>query len=79
MQRANRQVKHHLAEDHCGMKLWCRPLGGFKQGSNPARFWRTFAKGRAFLRLQSQRHPPCSLAQRRCIQQDRLMSLLVAA
>jgi len=79
MQWTNRHVKHHLEEEHRGMKLWHRPLGEFKQGSNPARFWHTFAEVRTFLRPQSQRHPPRSLAQHRRIQQDRLMRKLVAA
>ena len=79
MQRNDRYVNHPLAEDHRGMKLWYRPIGESKLESNPARFLRTFERVRACLRPQSQRHPPCSRARRRYTQQDRLMSMLVAA
>jgi hypothetical protein len=79
MPRTNRHIILVLAEDHRGIKPWYRPRDGFKHGSNPVRFCRTSEEVRAFLRPQSPRHPPCSLAQRRCIQQDRLMSMLAAA
>jgi putative transposase len=57
-------------------------MGGFKQGQTAARFCRAFDEVRAFLRPQSRRNQPLSLAQHRDIYRDRfgqLMAMLAAA
>jgi putative transposase len=80
--RTNRSLTNHLEQDHCGIKPRYRPIGGFKHGNTAARFCRTFDEVRAFLRPQSQRNQPLSLAQRRDIHRDRfgqLMEIVVAA
>jgi putative transposase len=80
--RTNRYLNNHLEQDHRGIKQRYRPMGGFKQGHTAARFCSTFDEVRAFLRPQSQRNQPLSLAQRRDIHRDRfgqLMEILVAA
>jgi putative transposase len=51
-------------------------MGGFKHGNTAARFCRAFDEVRAFLRPQSQRNQPLSLAQRRCIHRDRFAQLM---
>jgi putative transposase len=80
--RTNRYLNNHLEQDHRGIKQRYRPMGGFKQGHTAACFCRAFDEVRAFLRPQSQRNQPLSLAQRRDIHRDRfgqLMEILVAA
>jgi putative transposase len=80
-----RQVKYlnnMLEQDHRGIKPRYRPMGGFKHGHTAARFCRAFDEIRAFLRPQSRRNQPLSLAQRRCIHRDRfaqLMGMMTAA
>jgi putative transposase len=74
--RTNRYLNNHLEQDHRGIKQRYRPMGGFKQGHTAARFCRIFDEVRAFLRPQSQRNQPLSLAQRRCIHQDRFAQLM---
>jgi putative transposase len=72
---------HPLEQDHRGIKQRYRPMGGFKHGRTTARFCRAFDEVRAFLRPQSRRNQPLSLAQRRDIYQDRfgqLMEMLAA-
>jgi hypothetical protein len=56
--------------------------GGVKTFATAARFCRRFDEIRAFLRPQSRRHQPLSLAQRRDIHRERLvqfMGLMAAA
>jgi putative transposase len=80
--RTNRYLNNRLEQDHRGIKQRNRPMGGFKHGHTAARFCRTFDEVRAFLRLQSQRNEPLSLAQRRDIHRNRfsqLMAIMVAA
>jgi putative transposase len=80
--RTNRYLNNHLEQDHRGIKQRYRPMGGFKHGHTAARFCRVFDEVRAFLRPQSQRNQPLSLAQRRCIRRDRfaqLMGMMAAA
>ena len=80
--RTNRYLNNHLEQDHRGIKQRYRPMGGFKHGHTAARFCRAFDEVRAFLRPQSQRNQPLSLAQRRDIHRDRfgqLMEILAAA
>jgi putative transposase len=82
LHRTNRYLNNHLEQDHRGIKQRYRPMGGFKHGHTAARFCRAFDEIRAFLRPQSRHNQPLSLAQRRCIHQDRfgqLMGMLVAA
>jgi transposase-like protein len=80
--RTNRYLNNHLEQDHRGIKQRYRSMGGFKHGHTAARFCLTFDEVRAFLRPQSQRNQPLSLAQRRAIHGERftqLMGLIAAA
>jgi putative transposase len=80
--RTNRYLNNHLEQDHRGIKHRYRPMGGFKHRNTAARFCRLFDEVRAFLRPQSQRNQPLSLAQRRCIHRDgfaQLMGMMAAA
>jgi putative transposase len=74
--RTNRYLNNHLEQDHRGIKQRYRPMCGFKHGHSAARFCRLFDEIRAFLRPQSQRHQPLSLAQRRRTHQDRFAQLI---
>jgi putative transposase len=74
--RTNRYLNNHLEQDHRGIKQRYHPIGGFKHGHTAARFCRVFDEVRAFLRPQSQRHQPLSLAQRRCIHRARFAQLM---
>jgi putative transposase len=62
----NRYLNNHLEQYHRGIKQRYRPMGGFNHGSTAARFCRVFDEIRVFLRPQSYRNQPLSLAQRRC-------------
>jgi putative transposase len=80
--RTNRYLNNHLEQDHRGTKQRYRPMGGFKPRHTAARFCRVFDEVRAFLRPQSERNQPLSLAQRRCIHRARfaqLMGMIAAA
>jgi putative transposase len=80
--RTNRYLNNDLEQDHRGIKQRYRPMGGFKHRHTAARFCRTFDEVRAFLRPQSRRNQPLSLAQRRDIHRDRfgqLMAMIAAA
>jgi putative transposase len=76
LHRTNRYLNNHLEQDYRGIKQRYRPMGGFKQGHTAARFCRAFNEIRALLRPKLRRNPPLSLAQRRCIQQDRFVQLV---
>jgi putative transposase len=65
LHRTNRYLNNHLEQDHRGIKQRYRPMGGFKHGRTAARFCRVFDEVRDFLRPQSRRNQPLSLAQRR--------------
>jgi putative transposase len=80
--RTNRYLKNHLEQDHRGIKQRLRPMCGFKTFTTAAWFCLVFDEIRAFLRPQSHRNQPITLAQRRAIHQDRfaqLMGIMVAA
>jgi putative transposase len=82
LHQISRYLYNHVEQDHRGIKQRYRPMGAFKQGHTAARFCRAFDEVRAFLRPQSRRNQPLSLAQRRRIHQDRFVQLtgmLVAA
>jgi putative transposase len=74
--RTNRYLNNHLEQDHRGIKQRYRPMGGFKHGNTAAHFCRVFDEVRAFLRPQSQRNQPLSLAQHRCVHRDRFAQLI---
>jgi putative transposase len=74
--RTNRYLHNHLEQDHRGIKQRYRSMCGFKHGQSAARFCRLFDEIRAFLRPQSQRNQPLSLAWRRRIHQDRFAQLI---
>ena len=69
--RTNRYLNNHLEQDHRGIKQRYRPTCGFKTFVTAADFCRVFDEIRAFLRPQSHRNQPLTLAQRRGIHQDR--------
>jgi putative transposase len=74
--RTNRYLNNGLERDHRGIKQRYRPMGGFKHGTTAARFCLVFDEVRAFLRPQSHRNQPLSLAQRRSIHQAGFAQLL---
>jgi transposase-like protein len=66
LHRTNRHLNNHLEQDHRGIKQRYQPTD----------------ETRAFLRPQSHRNQPVTLAQRRAIHQDRfaqLMGMIAAA
>jgi transposase-like protein len=80
--RTNRYLNNDLEQDHRGIKQRYRSMGGFKTFATAACFCRVFDEIRAFLRPQSHRNHPVTLAQRRAIHQDRftqLMGMIAAA
>jgi putative transposase len=80
--RTNRYLNNHLEQDHRGIKQRYRSMGGFKADTTAVHFCGLFDKVRSFLRPQSCRNQPLSLAQRRDIHQARftqLMRLMAAA
>jgi transposase-like protein len=80
--RTNRYLNNHLEQDHRGVKQRYRVTGGLKTFGTAARFCRLFDEIRAFFRPQSYRNQRLTLAQRRCIHQERfahLMGILAAA
>jgi putative transposase len=80
--RTNRYLNNDLEQDHRGIKQRYRPMCGFKAFATAACFCRVFDEIRAFLRPQSHRNQPVTLAQRRAIHQDRfaqLMGMMAAA
>jgi putative transposase len=80
--RTNRYVNNHVEQDHRGIKQRYRPTGGFNTFDAATRFCRVFDEVRAFLRPQSHRNHPLTLAQRRCLHQERfahLMGIIAAA
>jgi putative transposase len=80
--RANRYLNNHVEQDHRGIKQRYRPTGGLKTLTTAACFCRLFDELRAFLRPQSYRNQPLTLAQRRCIHRERsaqLMGIMAAA
>ncbi len=82
LHRTNRHLNNPLEPDHRGIKQRYRPTGGLKTFVTAACFCRVFDEIRAFLRPQSHRHQPVTLAQRRAIHQERfaqLMGIMAAA
>src|SRR5918992_3253161 len=80
--RTNRYLNNHLEQDHRGIKQRCRPTGGLRTLRTAAQFCVAFDELRAFLRPQSCHNQRLSLAQRRCIHQERftkLMGIMTAA
>jgi putative transposase len=80
--RTSRYLNNHLEQDHRGIKQRYRPMGGFKTVATAGCFCRVFDEIRAFLRPQSHRNQPLTLAQRRCIHRARfahLMGIIAAA
>ena len=74
--RTNRYLNNRLEQDHRGVKQRYRPTGGLKTFATAARFCRVFDEIRAFFRPQSNRNQFLTLAQRRCIHQERLTELM---
>jgi transposase-like protein len=82
MHRTNRYLNNDVAQDHRGIKQRYRPMCGFKTFVTAGCFCRVFDEIRAFLRPQSHRNQPLTLAQRRCIHRERfahLMAIIAAA
>jgi transposase-like protein len=82
LHRTNRHLNNYLEQDHQGIKQRYRPMGGLKTFATATCFCRVFDEIRAFLRAQSHRHQPVTLAQRRAIHQDRFaqfMGMIAAA
>jgi putative transposase len=80
--RTNRYLNNHLEQDHRGMKHRYRSMGGSKADATAVHFCGLFDEVRSFLRPQSGRTQPRSLARRRDIHQARfieLMELMAAA
>jgi putative transposase len=80
--RTNRYLNNHLEQDHRGIKQRYRPTGGLKTFATAARFCRVFDELRTFFRPQSRRNQSLTLAQRRCIHQERfaqVMGIMTAA
>jgi len=80
--RTNRYLNNDLEQDHRGIKQRYRPMCGFKSFVTAACFCLVFDEIRAFLRPQSRRNQPVTLAQRRAIHQGRfarLMGMIAAA
>jgi len=65
LHRTNRRLKNHLEQDHRGIKQRYRPTGGLKTFSTAACFRLVFDEIRAFLRPQSHRNQPVTLARGR--------------
>jgi putative transposase len=74
--RTNRDLNHHLEQDHRGIKPRSRPMSGFTHGTTAAHFCHVFEEVRAFLCPQSHRNQLLSLAQRRGIHQARFAQLM---
>jgi putative transposase len=74
--RTNRYLNNHLEQDHRGIKQRYRPTGGLKTFATAGRFCRVFDEIRAFLRPQSHRNQPLTLAQRRRIHWNRFVELI---
>ena len=82
MHRTNRYLNNRIEQDHRGIKLRYRAMGGFKAFPTAARFCRLFDELRSFFRPQSYRNECLSLHQRRCLYRDRfaqLMGMMAAA
>jgi putative transposase len=82
LHRTTRHLNNHLEQDHRGIKQRYRPTCGLKTFATAACFCLAFDEIRAFLRPQSHRNQPVTLAQRRAIHQDRfaqLMGMITAA
>jgi putative transposase len=82
LHRTNRYLNNHLEQDHRGIKQRYRPTGGLKTFATAARFCCVFDEIRMFFRPQSRRNQPLTLAQRRCIHQERfaqVMGIMAAA
>jgi transposase-like protein len=80
--RTDRYVNNHLEQDHRGSRQRYRSMGGFKADATAVYFCGLFDEICSFLRSQSGRNQPLSLAQRRDIHQARfiqLMELMAAA
>jgi transposase-like protein len=80
--RTNRYLNNHLEQDHRGINQRYRSMGGLKADTTAGSFCGLFDEIRSFLRSQSGRNQPLSLAQRRDIHQARfiqLMKLMAAA
>ncbi len=82
LHRTNRDLNNHLEQDHRGIKQRYRSTCGLNTFATAACFCYTFDEIRAFLRPQCSRNQPLTLAQRRCIHQERfttLMGIMTAA
>jgi putative transposase len=82
MPRITRYVSNDLEQDHRGITQRYRPMCGLKTFARAAYFCRVFDEIRAFLRPQSHRNQPVTLAPRRAIPRDRfaqLMGMITAA
>jgi putative transposase len=82
LHRTNRHLNNHLEQDHRGIKQRYRPTCGLKTFATAVRFCHCFEEIRAFLRPQSHRNQPLTLAQRRRTHQERftqLMGVIAAA
>jgi putative transposase len=76
MHRPNRDLNHHVEQDHCGMKQRSRSMGGLKTFPTAVRCRRLFDEIRGVFRPQSHRHECLALHQRRCLHRDRLAQLM---
>jgi putative transposase len=76
LHRTNRHLNNHLEQGHRGIKQRYRPTCGLKPFDTAAYCCRVFDEIRAFLRPQSHRHQPVTLAQRRALHQDRCAQLM---
>jgi putative transposase len=80
--RTNRYLNNHLEQDHRGIKQRYQPTCGLKTFATTVRFCHCFEEIRAFLRPQSHRNQPLTLAQRRRTHQERftqVMGIIAAA
>jgi putative transposase len=80
--RTNRYLNNHLEQDHRGIQQRYQPMCGFKTFATAGYFCRVFDEIRAFLRPQSHRNQPLTLAQCQCIYRERfahLMGIIAAA